>query len=411
MSPRPPPRPDGLAAELTLDDDLAPASPYRAVSEPEAVFVTGGTGFLGAFVIRDLLRLTRATIHCLVRAEDADGARQRLLANLAHYQLVHPEIASRVVAVPGSVEVPRLGIDEPTYDWLAEHVDTVYHLAADTSFMPAYEQLKATNVTGLIHVLRFACERRTKNVHYASTYAVFNSDAYTLARRVHETPLAGTSAGFHRGYDLTKWVAEHLVSLAQQRGLPVAVHRAGYISGDSRSGIHNKMDPVAQMVAVALCSGHAFRVEALLHLTPVDWCSQALVKLSLLREADNQIFHLVQGRPRTAIQILDWMVDEGYGVKMVEFEEWYEQLKLLCRRYPQFIPAFYLSSRGEAKAFGEGENISALQFDATNVERLLPPEDRCPPLDTPLLRRYFDYIASPDRGYQVVVRARARSVQ
>src|SRR5262249_38652019 len=156
-----------------LDEDLAPASPYRAVSEPQVVFVTGGTGFLGAFVILDLLRFTRATIHCLVRAEDARAARQRLVAHFAPYDLAHPDIASRVVAVPGSVEMPRLGIDEQTYSYLAEHVDTVYHLAADTSFMPAYEQLKATNVTGLIHVLRFACERRTKNVHYTSTYAVF----------------------------------------------------------------------------------------------------------------------------------------------------------------------------------------------------------------------------------------------
>lgn len=402
-------RPDDLAAELALDDDLAPASPYRAVSEPRVVFVTGGTGFLGAFVIHELLRLTRATIHCLVRAEDATSARQRLVANFAHYQLAHPDVASRVVAVPGSVEMPRFGLDEGAYAHLAELVDTIYHLAADTSFMPGYEQLKATNVTGVIHVLRFACERRTKSVHYASTYAVFNSDAYTLARRVYETRLAGTSAGFTRGYDRTKWVAEHLVGLAQQRGLPVAMYRAGFISGDSRTGIHNKMDPMAQMVAVTLCTGCAFPLEALLHLTPVDWCSRAMVRLSLLREAENQVFHLVQGRPLTAIELIDWMVGEGFGVKLVEFAAWYEQLKRLCRRYPQFIPAFYLSSRDEATAFGEGENISALQFDATNVERLLPLDARCPPLESPLLRRYLDYIAGPDRGYEIVARGRGRS--
>lgn len=401
--------PDLLAAELSLEDDIAPAFPYRPVDEPEVVFVTGGTGFLGAFVIRDLLRLTNAKIHCLVRAQDANTARQRLLANLAYYQLTHPDIASRVVAVPGSIELRRLGINEQTYDWLTQHVDTVYHLAASVSFMPGYEELKAINVTGLKHLLRFACERRTKNVHYTSTYAVFNSDAYTLARRVYETKLVGTSAGFHRGYDRSKWVAEHLVSVAQKRGLPIAVYRAGFLSGDVRTGIHNRMDPVAQMLAVSLCTGCAFRIEALLHLTPVDFCSNALVKISLLREAEMQIFHLVQGHPITAIQFLDWVIDEGFDLKVVEFAEWYEQLKLLCRRYPQFVPAFYLSSRQEAKAFGEGENISSLYFDATNVERLIPAAEHCPSLEAPLLRRYLDYIASPDRGYQVVTRGRARS--
>jgi thioester reductase-like protein len=402
--------PELLAAELSLEDDIAPASPYRPVDAPQVIFVTGGTGFLGAFVIRDLLRLTRAKIHCLVRAQDANTARQRLLANLAHYQLTHPELSSRVVAVPGSIELPRLGIQDQSYDWLTQNVDTVYHLAASVSFMPGYEQLKAINVTGLKNLLRFACERRTKIVHYTSTYAVFNSDAYTLARRVYETRLVGASAGFQRGYDGSKWVAEHLVGLAQQRGLPIAMYRAGFLSGDTRLGIHNKMDPVAQMLAVSLCTGCAFRVEALLHLTPIDFCSNALVKISLLRESENQIFHLVQSQPITAIQFLDWMIEEGFGVKLVEFDEWYEQLKLLCRRYPQFVPAFYLSSRQEAKAFGEGENISSLYFDATNVERLIPATEHCPPLEAPLLRLYLDYIASPDRGYQVVVRGRARSV-
>ncbi len=403
-------RPDDLASELALDEDVAPTSPYRAVDAPQHILLTGGTGFLGAYVIFDLLRLTQATIHCLVRADDADAGRQRLVANLAHYQLAHPDIGARVVAVPGTMELARLGMDEATHDWLAEHVDTVYHLAADVSFMPGYEQLKATNVGGLVHVLRFACARRTKNVHYTSTYAVFNSDAYTLARRVYENNLVGTSDGFGRGYDRSKWVAEHLVTLAQQRGLPVTTYRVGFISGDTRTGIHNKMDPVAQMLAVALCNGYVTPIEALLHLTPVDYCSRALVELSLLREAEHQIFHLVQQEPLTATEIVDWMEAEGYDLKRVSFETWYEQLKLLCRRYPQFIPAFYLSSRGEAAAFGEGENLSRLHYDATNVARLLGPDGRCPPLSTPLLRTYFAYIASPDRGYQVVARPRARSV-
>lgn len=402
--------PDDLAAELTLDDDLAPASPYRAVDAPEVVFVTGGTGFLGAFVIVDLLRHTRATVHCLVRAPDVDAARRRLADNFAYYRLDHPELASRVVAVPGSVERPTLGLDEATYDWLAQHVDAIYHLAADVSFMPGYEQLKAVNVHGLKHVLRLACARRTKAVHYTSTYAVFNSDAYTLAERVYENRLVGTSAGFHRGYDRSKWVAEHVVGLAKQRGLPVTTYRAGFISGDTRTGIHNKMDPVAQMLAVTLCTGLAFPLEVMLHLTPVDYCSRALVKLSLQREAEGQIFHLVQGRPPTAEDVLDWMESAGFGVRLVEFSTWYERLKALCRRYPQFVPAFYLCSRDEARAFGEGENISALHFDASRVERLLPPAERCPLIDAPLLRRYFDYIASPARGYEVMVRGRARSV-
>jgi thioester reductase-like protein len=400
------PRPDELAAELYLEEDISPAAPYQPVSAPQVVLVTGATGFLGAFVVRDLLRMTGATIYCLVRAQDADAARQRLAANFAHYRIEHPELTSRVVVVTGNAELPRLGIDDPVYEWLATHVDTIYHLAASVSFMPGYEQLKAINVTGLKHVLRLACARRTKIVHYTSTYAVFNSDAYALAQRVHETRLVGSSEGFPRGYDRSKWVAEKLVELAQQRGLPVTMYRAGFISGDTRTGIHNKMDPVAQMLAVCLCTGHAFHLDVHLHLTPVDFCSRALVKISLHAGSENRIFHLVQPAPIPTRRLLDWMIEEGVNLKLVPYAAWYEQLRIVCRKYPQFIPAFYLSSREQTRAFGEGENLSSLYFDTINVDQILPPEERCPAMEPPLLRRYLDYIASPDRGYEVVVRRR-----
>jgi thioester reductase-like protein len=396
--------PDDLASEIQLDADITASGDFQHGGRPDVVFLTGGTGFLGAFVIADLIRLTKARLYCLVRAEDAAAGKRRLVENLARYGLGGSEIESRLSAVAGDIERPVFGLDVQTYDWLAEHVDAIYHLAASVSFMPGYEQMKATNITGLAHVLRFACARRTKIVHYTSTYAVFNAEAYTLADTVYETPLTGSSAGFGRGYDRSKWVAEHIIRLAQDRGVPVSIYRAGYISGDTSSGVHNKMDPVAQMFAVALCTGYAFPIDALLHLTPVDFCSTALVRLSLNPETTNQIFHLVQESPLSCVQIVDWLEDEGYVLKYVALQEWYEHLKDLCRTNSFFVPAMYLFSRQEGKPFGEDENISSLRFDAGNLHRHLEPVYHCPTLHSSLLRRYFDYIASPERGYQVLPR-------
>lgn len=393
-----------LARETHLDASIVPPGPFQHSGRPANVFLTGGTGFLGAYVIADLLRLTTANVYCLVRANDAEAGKRRLLDNMAHYAIAHPEAESRIVAVPGDIERPRFGLDEVTYDWLAAHVDSIYHLAASVSFMPGYEQMKAINVTGLTHVLRLACDRRTKIVHYTSTYAVFNADAYTMAARVYETRLTGSGDGFIRGYDRSKWVAEQIVRVAQERGVPVNIYRAGFISGDCATGIHNKMDPVAQVFAVALCTGYAFPINALLHLTPVDYCSEALIRLSLNPETTNGIFHLVQEHPLRALDIVEWLADEGYRLRIVEFPEWFEQLKQLCKRHPQFIPVLYLFSLKEATPFGEGENISGLQFDASNVHRHLGAAYHCPKLQSALLRRYFQYITSAERGYQVMPR-------
>lgn len=403
-------RPEALASEVQLDADIVATGACAPVTRPHAVFVTGGTGFLGAFVIADLLRLTDATIYCLVRAADALAAKQRLIQNLARYGLAPANFESRVVAVPGDVEQPRFGLDGRAYEQLAEQVEIIYHLAASVSFMPGYEQLKSVNVGGLKHVLRFACDRRTKSVHYTSTYAVFNAEAYDLAHTVYENRLTGSSDGFGRGYDRSKWIAEQVVWIAQERGIPVNVYRAGFISGDSHTGVHNKMDPVAQIFAVGLCTGLVFRIEALLHLTPVDFCSNALVRLSLNPAATNQIFHLVQEQPLTCMEVISWLQGEGYDLRSVELPEWYEQLKALARSNPLFVPAMYLFSQQKQKPFGEGENISSLRFDAANVHRFLEPVYRCPSLHSGLLRRYFDYLSSPDRGYDVRARRMATTL-
>ena len=64
------------------------------------IFLTGATGFLGAFLLRDLLRDTEATIHCLVRANNAEDGLRRLRQNLQTYELWDESFAARIVVVP-----------------------------------------------------------------------------------------------------------------------------------------------------------------------------------------------------------------------------------------------------------------------------------------------------------------------
>jgi hypothetical protein len=51
---------------------------------PKHILLTGTTGFLGIYLLRELLRTTDATVHCLVRAGDGDQAMERIRANARH---------------------------------------------------------------------------------------------------------------------------------------------------------------------------------------------------------------------------------------------------------------------------------------------------------------------------------------
>lgn len=118
---------------LTSAGALAPAvSPDRF----SAVFLTGATGFVGRFVLADLLRRSpELVVHCLVRASGPDGGLERIRRAMRAAEIWDDAFAARIVVHAGDIGEPQFGLDADEFDQLAGSVDAVYHLAADLNLM------------------------------------------------------------------------------------------------------------------------------------------------------------------------------------------------------------------------------------------------------------------------------------
>lgn len=149
------------------------------MSEADAVvLVTGGTGFIGTWVLRECLRRSVRTIAFDVRPNDA------------RWQRILGESARNVTFAAGSL-VDR---DRVLAVCDEHHVTHLVHLAA--LLTPACQDDPWTgcevNVLGSLSVLEVARRRaeRIRGLSYASSYAVYGPEADDLA--------AGTSAADNR---------------------------------------------------------------------------------------------------------------------------------------------------------------------------------------------------------------------
>ncbi len=315
-----------LAAEAVLDPTINPGAAINLpVGEPKNIFLTGGTGFLGAFIIRELLQETNADIYCLVRADNAEAGKTKLQNNLQQYALWQEEYSSRIIPVVGDLSLPLLGLGLEQFQILAAKIDSIYHSGALLNYVYPYSALKAANVLGTQEVLRLACQIKVKPVHYVSSVAVFESPVYA-GQVVKEQDEFNHWEGIYLGYSQTKWVAEKLVKIARDRGLPVTIYRPPLISGDSKTGICNTHDFINLMAKGCLQMGSFPDVEYMLDMSPVDYVSKAIVYLSRQKESTGKAFHLQHPQPAPLKVLVDWIRSFGYSVEMIPYEKWQSEL-------------------------------------------------------------------------------------
>ncbi len=385
-----------LEAEVALDDSIQGTLAAAArIADPAHVFLTGATGFLGSFLLHELLAQTEAEVSCLVRAPDEHAARERIQKGLKAYGLWEESFARRIVPVPGDLSRPLLGLTPQRFTQLAATADAIFHNGAQVHFLQPYRMLAAANVGGTREVLRLASRLKVKPVHYVSTIGVFAPPSGTSRPREKDLP---PSHGAHGGYNQTKWVAERLVALAGQRGLPVAIYRPGRIAWHSRTGVANADDVFTNSVRLCIRMGKCPRAEGAVFddITPVDYVSGAIVRLSRRRSALGRAFHLVNPRPTDLRRIAEAMRTFGYGVKEISEEQWREELADQVMNRDDSSGAFILSAllAGASSRPGvhsPGAKASALVDCQETVAELAAAGLACPEVTTEQCHRFLAY--------------------
>jgi NAD(P)-dependent dehydrogenase (short-subunit alcohol dehydrogenase family) len=290
-------------------------------------FVTGGTGFIGRFLIDRLLE-REGTVHVLVRK----GSVKKLDAMRARWGADE----KRVIAVVGDLSKPRLGVSAADLAKLKGKVQHLFHLAAIYDLSADAASQEQTNIDGTRHAVQLAEAVKAGCFHHVSSIAaaglydgVFREDMFEEAEELDHP------------YFRTKHDSEGIVRKECAR--PWRIYRPAIVVGHSKTGEIDKIDgpyyffKLIQKMRKALPQWMpTVGIEGgRINIVPVDFVVDAMDHIAHRKGLDGGCFHLTDPEPRRIGEILNLFAKAAHAPQMT--------MRLNAKMFG-FIPDFVVDS-------------------------------------------------------------------
>ena len=262
----------------------------------KSILLTGGTGFLGFYLARRLLREEDIKLILLARPDVRFSARERVERLFKDHcgEEEYDSIRKRLEIVEGSITYPNLGLAREQRERLSKEVATIFHSAALAQFNVPYEKIKTINLDGTRNVLDFAlqCLKNGcfESVNHISTVAVSG----TYHGIFYEDSL-DEGQSFKNTYEQTKFEAEQLIQAYRAKGLNVNAFRPSGIIGDSQDGYATNFRLIYQplrIVSLGIYKQIPAKGNIRCNVVPVDFLSDAIYLIYAHGHPHNQTFHL-----------------------------------------------------------------------------------------------------------------------
>lgn len=263
-----------------------------------SIFITGGTGFLGSYVVTELLEHPEAgRLSLLTRAEDDARATEKLWRALQLHMDVDAfhDALKRIDFVRGDLHAPGLGLDETTRDRLAEECDSVLHIAASLNRKSAKACFNA-NLRGTLSVVQLTREIADKRGGLRRFSEV--STTAVAGKREHQNVLEDESIDWDRSdydpYARTKKFGEHMVHELLP-DVPKTIFRPSTVMGDSRFTETTQFEMLRIYCLMVDAPAIPVHPDTRLDFVPADFVGRSIARLHLKERPRHETYHLSAG--------------------------------------------------------------------------------------------------------------------
>ena len=271
-------------------------------------FVTGATGFIGRFLVANLLKRGKP-VYVLVRK----SSQKKLVELREQWGAANDQ----VIAVVGDLSKNNLGVSDADTKKLSGKIDHFFHLAAIYDLNASAEAQEQANVEGTRHAVQFATAIAAGCVHHVSSIA-----AAGLYDGVFREDMFEEAEDLDHPYFKTKHDAEGIVRRECKR--PFRIYRPGFVVGHSKTGYIDKIDgpyyffkTIQKMRDLVPPWMPTIGIEGgRINIVPVDFVADALDYLAHKKGLDGKCFHLTDPDPHRVGEVLNIFAKAAHAPQM-----------------------------------------------------------------------------------------------
>ncbi|EAQ79142.1 SDR family oxidoreductase [Blastopirellula marina] len=362
--------------------------------------LTGATGLLGRYLIRDLT-LADVPLAVVVRRSRFESATQRIETAMAYWEAELGRALVRPVVLEGDITQSGLGLSAADQAWVAENCDTMVHSAASLTFYADSEEGEPwrSNILGTRHMLGLCRDAGIRKLHHVSTAYICGTRRDVI--REDEVDVGQEPSN---DYESSKLTAEKEVRAADFLDV-LTVHRPSIIVGDAETGFtvsyHGFYTPLRLVHAMVTSLPWESFVQCDLlgalqldgserkNLVPVDWVSKAMTEVIARPDLHGETYHFTNPKPATVAEMLAALA--SMVMKLARPDEPFTGNKNIS---VDEIGETFREQMGVYQSYWSDDPA----FDSTRTEQALP-DLPCPVVDDAMMDRLISFALEKNFGW------------